>query len=249
MPLLVIVGIYATLCVALYLGQRSLLYLPPPAVQAAHADALWLESAGLRIKLWAVREGAANAIVYFGGNAEDAAWYVDDLSVLFPDTAVYLMNYRGYGGSGGSPSEAGLLEDAERAFDFVRERHDRVSVIGRSLGSGVAVHLASTRDVHRLVLVTPYDSVENVAKRTFALFPVSWILKDKFDSFAKAAAVRAPTLVLIAERDRVIPLASTQRLLTALPATTAAVTIAGATHDSITDSPEYRQALGTFLAR
>lgn len=247
-PLLAIVAVYAALCAGLYFGQRSLLYFPPAAARTARADVLWLTSDGVRLKLWAVRQQASNAILYFGGNAEDAAWYVDDLSALFPDAALYLVNYRGYGGSGGSPSETALTADAERVFDFVRERHAEVSVIGRSLGSGIAVDLAAKRDVDRLVLVTPYDSVLNVAKKAFALFPVSWLLKDKFDSLAKAGAVRAPTLVLIAGRDRVIPLASTERLLRALPATTARVTIAGATHDSITDSRDYRTALRAFLA-
>jgi alpha-beta hydrolase superfamily lysophospholipase len=247
-PLLLLLGVYAALCAGLYFGQRRLIYLPPPTATSAPAEPWWIERDGTRIKVWVVRPQATDAIVYFGGNAEDVGQYVEDLSALAPNAALYLVNYRGYGGSGGSPSETALLGDAEAIFDRVRKMHTAVSVIGRSLGSGVAVHLAAVRDVHKLVLITPFDSVETIAARAFAFFPVRWLLKDKFDSFAKAGRVRAPTLVLIAGLDDAIPRASTERLVTALnPPTIERLIIPGATHDSIADTREYADALRRFL--
>src|SRR6185295_12273004 len=138
-----------------------------------------------------------------------------------------------YGGSTGAPSEIALLADAEALFDQVRAGHPRVAVIGRSLGSGIAMHLASVRDVSKLVLVTPYDSLVRVAQRHFALVPVSWLLKDTFDSFSKASKVRAPVLMLLAEHDRVIPRAHSERLATAFaPGQVEVRQLAGTNHDS-----------------
>jgi pimeloyl-ACP methyl ester carboxylesterase len=236
------------MCAGLYVGQRSLLYYPTPESQSARANVLRLETAGATLKVWHIAHGSDHAILYFGGNAEDVAWNIEPFAALFPESDVYLVNYRGYGGSSGSPSEIGLLEDAEAVYDRIRGSHTAVSVIGRSLGSGVAVHVASVRDVDRLVLVTPYDSVMAVAQDLYALFPVALMLEDTFDSYSKAGTIKVPTLVLLAEHDRVIPHKHSDRLVTALsPAHIQAQTIQGTDHDSIASSPVYGQALHHFL--
>jgi pimeloyl-ACP methyl ester carboxylesterase len=239
--------VYAVLCGGLYIGQRSLLYYPTPESHSTAANVLRLETAGATLKVWRIAHGSDHAILYFGGNAEDVAWNIEPFTALFPESDVYLVNYRGYGGSTGSPSEAALLEDAEAVYDRARANHSTVSVIGRSLGSGVAVHVASVRDVRRIVLVTPYDSVMNVAKAQFAIFPVALLLEDKFDSYSKAGALDMPTLLLLAEHDRVIPRRHSERLVTALPSGVRVQTIPGTNHDSIADSAAYRQALHDFL--
>jgi uncharacterized protein len=239
---------YAAVCGALYAGQRALLYYPTPESQSTHARAVRIPTRGAELKVWHVESSGERALLYFGGNSEDVGWNVDAFAAAFPNTDVYLVNYRGYGGSTGSPSEPALLADAEAVFDHVRGRHPRVAVIGRSLGSGVAVHLAGVRDVSKLALVTPYDSIARVAQRHFPIAPVAWLLRDTFDSFGKAAKVRAPVLVLLAEHDRVIPRARTERLVTAFrPGQAEVRTIAGTDHDSIASSPDYRSALAAFL--
>src|SRR5690606_21291127 len=169
-------------------------------------------------------------------------------SEALPNGSLYLVNYRGYGGSTGSPSEEALLEDAEAVFDHVRMRHRRVTVIGRSLGSGIAVHLAAVRDLHQVVLVTPFDSVESVAQRRLPIFPVSLLLRDKFDSLARAREVDEPTLVLSAERDLVVPADHTRRLIEAFDREQVrALTIGGTSHASIIFSPIYRAVLDACL--
>jgi pimeloyl-ACP methyl ester carboxylesterase len=240
--------VYVALCAVLFLSQRSMLYFPRPESSHTRAEVLRFDSAGVTLKIWHLARTGERAILYFGGNAEDVAWNIDEYAAMFPDSAVFLVNYRGYGGSAGAPSEAALLADAEAVFDYVRARHPRVAVIGRSLGSGVAVHLASVRDVDKLVLVTPYDSVESIAKAYFSLFPVSLLLRDKYDSFGRAAKIKAPILLLVAEHDSIIPRAHSDRLATAFtPALARVQVIAGATHDSIGNFPEYRRALRDFL--
>jgi uncharacterized protein len=240
--------IYAVICGALYAAQRSLLYFPTPESHSVQAEILQVETNGAVLKVWHVQSTGERAILYFGGNSEDVGWNIEGFAAAFPNTDVYLVNYRGYGGSTGAPSEAALLADAEAVFDEVRRRHPRVAVIGRSLGSGVAVHLAARRDVSKLALVTPYDSVTRVAQRHFAFVPVAWLLRDKFDSLGKAHSVRAPVLVLLAEQDRVIPRAHSERLVAAFAPGQAEVrTFAGTDHDSIASAPEYHAALAAFL--
>jgi pimeloyl-ACP methyl ester carboxylesterase len=174
---------------------------------------------------------------------------VADFAAAFPDRAVYLVNYRGYGGSTGRPSEAALLSDAVATYDWVAARHDRIAVVGRSLGSGVAVALAAQRPVDRLVLVTPFDSIANVAADHFPFFPVRWLLRDRYDSLQRIGEVRAPVLVLIAEHDEVVRRARSDALIAAIPADIRhTVLIRGATHNDISSFPAYWQTLQNFLA-
>src|SRR5260370_41081884 len=92
----------------------------------------------------------SHALIYFGGNAEDVSLNMPSLSAGFPDSAIYLLHYRGYGGSSGRPSEGALFADALTLFDQVHSKHPDVDVVGRSLGSGIAVYVASLRPVTRL---------------------------------------------------------------------------------------------------
>jgi hypothetical protein len=242
------VALYAALCAVLYFTQAYLLYHPTLETDSARAAVLRLQAGDATLKIWHVAQPGDRALVYFGGNADDAAAFIDDFTEWFPDRSLYLVNYRGYGGSGGLPSEKALLADAELLFDTIAQQHSSIDVVGRSLGSGVAVHLATTRPVHRLVLVTPYDSILSVAQRHFALIPVSWLLIDTFDSLSKAELVRSPVLVVTAEHDRLIPHAHTKRLVAKLREDLVAVIeIEGTNHDSVVRAPPYRAALEAFL--
>jgi pimeloyl-ACP methyl ester carboxylesterase len=150
------------------------------------------------------------------------------------------MHYRGYGGSSGTPSEAALFADAIELFDKVHAEHERVAVVGRSLGSGIAVHLATVRPVSRLVLVTPYHSLQAVASHQYRYFPVRWLLRDKYESFRYAEHVTAPTLVVAAEHDEIIPRWSTDALYAHFREGVASlVIVANSGHNTISDSPEY----------
>ena len=183
---------------------------------------------------------AKGALIYFGGNAEDVSYSLPGLANAFPDHAVYLLHYRGYGGSTGTPSEAAIIKDALTLFDKVHAEHKNIVVVGRSLGSGVAVQLASQRPVARLVLVTPYDSIAEIAARQFPVFPVRWLLRDKFESYKYAPQITVPTLIIAAEHDEVIPRASTDALFNSFRARVAVFKVIARTgHNTISDSPEY----------
>src|SRR5690606_28414209 len=105
--------------------------------------------------------------------------------------------------------------DALALFDHVRESHATVSLVGRSLGSAVAVHVASQREVSRLVLITPFDSFVSVGRAHFPLFPIRWLLRERHDAASRAGLVRAPVLALIAAEDEIIPRASAEALVAA----------------------------------
>jgi pimeloyl-ACP methyl ester carboxylesterase len=238
--------LYGAACAALFFFQRSLIYFPQPASAPSRAATMQLPGPdGAVLVSVLAREGGA-ALVYFGGNAEDVSASLPELAQAFPQRSLYLLHFRGYGGSAGAPSEAGLLDDARALFDKVHASHPDVLAMGRSLGTGLAVRLAAERPVSRLVLVTPYDSLQALAAQQFPLFPVRWLLRDKFDSGLHAPRIAVPTLIVAAEHDEVIPRESTEQLHRRFaPGVATMRVVPRSGHNSISDSPAYTQALAT----
>ena len=241
---------YTLFCGFLYINQRSLLYYPtPPAPPAADRDVLVLENEGQALRILLANQASPRALMYFGGNAENVAFSVPELQELFPGHALYIPHYRGYGGSSGRATEAALFSDGLALFQAVSPKHDSVVVMGRSLGTAVAVYLASRKPVDSLVLVTPFDSMTELASTYYPLVPVHLLLKDKFNSRSRAAAIDAPTLLLIAERDEVIPRKNSDRLAAAFqPGLAKIIVVPGAGHNTIETSPLYAEALQTFVS-
>jgi uncharacterized protein len=241
---------YGLICLLLYLAQDRLLYLPTPDSAPPGAQALRIERGAITLKLWELHGTAQPALIYFGGNAEDVGADIPDFDAAFPERAVYLVNYRGYGGSSGRPSEAALIADAQAIYDSLRTRHDPIAVIGRSLGSGVAVALAARRPVERLILVTPFDSLANVAADHFFWLPVRHLMRDRYDSAARIGQVRAPTLLVVAEHDEVVRRARSDALIAAVsPPLRHTLLVPGATHNDVSFHPLYFRSLREFLYR
>jgi len=246
--LVALVGIlavaYLAAGAALFFFQRSLIYFPQPAPGGSPAQRMSLAAEGAQVFVSVRPHPGPNALIYFGGNAEDASASLPMLSAAFADRAIYSMHYRGYGGSSGTPSEDALQKDALLLFDKVHAEHPNIIVMGRSLGSGMAVRLASQRTVARLVLATPFESLAGVAASQFPYFPVRWLLMDKYDSGRYAPRVTAPTLIIAAELDEVIPRWSTEQLYARFPKGAATITvIPGGGHNTLSDHPLYLEAL------
>jgi pimeloyl-ACP methyl ester carboxylesterase len=234
------IAFYAAVCVALFAFQRSLIYYPQPRSNHIGSTLLTLtvETATVHVSTHP-RPGQA-ALIYFGGNAEDVSQDIPDLAEAFPDSAIYALHYPGYGGSSGSPSQQAIFSAALALFDRVHAEHPDVSVVGRSLGSGVAVWIGSQRPVARLILVTPFDSLADAAAGQYPLVPVRWLLRDKFDSWRYAPKVTAPTRMIVAENDELVPRSSSDRLSTRFQNGIASfVVIPKAGHNTIQDSPGY----------
>ena len=232
--------LYAAVCLVVFVYQRSLMYFPQPAANRVGITSMALKTpAGTAVVLTRPRPGP-EALLYFGGNAEDVSLDMPDLAATFPEHSLYLFNYPGYGGSPGRPSERAMVDGALALFDRVHAEHPKVVVIGRSLGSGVAIHLASMRPVSRLVLITPFDSFADPAAAAYPYFPARWLLRDKFESWRYAPNVTAPTRIIVAANDEIIPRSSTDRLRTRFkPGIVSYVVIPGVGHNSISSNAEY----------
>ena len=231
---------YLGACAALFFFQRSLIYFPQPSMLGAAAPRIQLPVQGAELQIAVRPRPGPDAVIYFGGNAEDVSASLPSFSTAFARHALYLMHYRGYGGSSGSPSEVALHADALKLFDKVRAQHPNVVIVGRSLGTGVALRLATQRPVSRLVLVTPYDSLEDLAAAQFPYFPVRWLLSDKYDSGRYAPLVTAPTTLVAAEHDEVIPRWSTDRLHARFGQGIARlIVLPGTGHNTISNHPLY----------
>ena len=242
--------LYLALCGLLYAKQDQLLYPGTSDLNPAGFTSFRIQSGSATLKIWALHADAGPALLYFGGNGEDLGADLADFDQAFPDRAIYFMNYRGYGGSTGSPSEAALIADAQATYDVIRKTHDKIAIMGRSLGSGVAVGLAATREVEKVVLVTPFDSIANVAAARFSWAPVRWLIKDAFDSVKRMAAVRAPVLAVIAERDESIGRAHSDALLAAIPATLRhSIVVPNGTHNDLGDYQQYLATVRNFLEK
>jgi len=191
-------------------------------------------------------------VIYFGGNAEEASWLLEEGER--PQNWAWLaVNYRGYGWSEGSPGEQAMAADARRIYDWTQLRsdieHSRIVAFGRSLGSGVAVRLASERPLAGVVLATPFDSLESVAKRHYPLAPVSLMLRHRFDSLALAPRIGVPMLCIVAERDSIVPAEHARRLFAAWQGDKRLVSIANADHNDVSESAAFWRETGNFLSR
>ena len=244
---LLILLIYLCAAAYLFFVQRSLLYFPPPPNHHGYPEESFLFEEA-RVQVIVLNKGHQNAILYFGGNAEAVERNAPSFMKNFPNHMLYLMQYRGYGNSTGEPTEANLYADSLIVFDKIKQRHHSISVIGRSLGSGVATYLAANRKIHKLALITPYDSIEAMAQSLFPLFPMSILLQDKYNALAHAQQIKAPTLLLIAENDQTIPLAHSQKLANAFAYFQAlSVIIPDSNHNNISYHPLYITQLQQFI--
>jgi len=234
--------------IILYIFQRNLIYFPTSDIAHGFKSEVFTNE-GEKINVITLNENKQKAILYFGGNAEAVIYNANSFLQIFPEHTVYLVNYRGYGGSSGSPSEKGLYEDATYIYDALIKRHSGISVIGRSLGSGIATYLASTRDIDKLVLVTPFDSIQKVAQKRFPIYPMSILLKDKYDSRSNVKNIKARTLVLIAQNDEIIPLLNSQNLIKAFAKEDVTVkTISNSGHNDLSEHKQYYGTLIDFMS-
>jgi pimeloyl-ACP methyl ester carboxylesterase len=234
---------YVGLCLMFFFFQRSFIYMPTP-VAPAHAAAITLEVPGATLRVSCHSMDGTKALVYFGGNAEDVAFTLPELAERFPDRAIYALHYRGYSGSTGHPAEAAMRNDALALFRTVHDRHADVIVVGRSLGSSLAIQLAAEGHVSRLVLIAPFESILKIAQRTAPFLPMGLLLRDPWQSWRYAPRVSCPTLILAASHDEIVPMGDTRRLLEAFrPGVATLLVIQGAGHNSVSDAAEFWEAL------
>ena len=237
----------------MYAAQDSLIFHPQRISETQReaiarresVHSLFIHAAdGTRLHAWHVKGDPL--ILYFGGNAEEVSWMLDDAARRAPGVGWLLVDYRGYGSSEGSASEKALVADALRWYDHFRSA-ERIYVFGRSLGSGVAVQLAAHRPVAGVILVAPFDSLVEVGKRHYPFLPVGWLLKHRFDSAALAPKMKAPLLCIVASHDEIIPAEHAKRLYDAWGGPRQWIGVEGAGHNSTDGAVNYWPSIVRFL--
>jgi len=216
--------LWVSIVLAAYFGQRKLMYFPdrtrvPPAAaglvgvveRALHA------ADGERILAWYGKaEPGQPTLLYFHGNGGSLFARAERVRrFMAAGWGVYMMTYRGYGGSSGRPSEVANLADARLAYDDVRAQGvpaERLVLYGESLGTGIAARLATERPAAGLVLEAPFTSAVAVGTVAYPFLPVSLLLIDRYETNACITSVRMPLLILHGERDRTIPVAMGREL-------------------------------------
>lgn len=239
----------------MYLRQDSFIFHPTAARHEKHyydkvAD-YHLERGPVNLRGWLVNPVFVREklLIYYGGNAEDIFFNIEEYSDV--QAATLFVAYRGYGPSCGKPGEAELFADALAVFDDVVATYKpkEIYLLGRSLGSGVACHVAAHRPVQGTVLVTPYDSIENVAKSQYPWLPVGFLLKHRFASLEVLAFIHCPLLIIYGGRDRVIDPARTENLIRHINGKKEVVLIAEADHGTIEMYHDYWSSILRFLHR
>jgi fermentation-respiration switch protein FrsA (DUF1100 family) len=249
---------YGGLVALMYVAQRAFMYFPetartpPAAAGLPQAEEVILASAdGERLLAWHVPPQADKPIIiYFHGNGGALRYRAARFRALVADgTGLLALSYRGYGGSSGYPSEAGLLADAAAAYAFAATRcpGERIALWGESIGSGVAVAIAGEHRIGALILEAPFTSAADVAAAALPFLPVRLLMKDQFRSDLRIKNVTAPILVLHGDADRVVPIAQGERLFALAPEPKRFVRFAGAGHEGL-DEFGALDAVRAFLA-
>lgn len=256
--------LWLTLTAAVAANQRRLVFNPciKPEVESPRSSGHRTRPIVLRAKdgtrlcgwlLTPLVPGPRPAVMYFGGRSEEVSWVARDAGKLFPGMTVLAMNYRGYGQSHGAPDELHMIEDGCTLFDWLAALGQvdaaRIAVVGRSLGSGVAVQVAKERPVHSVVLITPYDSILAIAKRRFRVMPIEYMLRHRFESIKYAPSLKAPTYVLRAFEDDVVPHSHTDQLVAKLATLVGDDTVPGSDHMNIPYLEATQALIAGFLTR
>ncbi|WP_420993055.1 alpha/beta hydrolase [Cupriavidus sp. 30B13] len=194
------------------------------------------------------QEGVRDLLFYLPGRGEDVLVTMQYLAWLPPRVGFATMDYRGVGHSDGAPSEAAAVADASQFLLHLRRVFPgtRVHVVGRSLGTGVAIQLADLQDFESLQLITPYDSLLEIVRKRFPLVPLRQLMRHHFDSISHCKKVVQSTKVLLAERDDVVPHECSERLMAAWPMPVAQQTMPGTDHFTIIERPDTWRALAAF---
>ena len=245
--LLLGVTAYTGLCLFFFFTQRSFIYFPRQR-QNKSTEILKVDTPQTVIECSVHNLQSEHAILYFGGNAEDVSSSLPEYSLELSDVALYMMHYRGYGGSTGKPQEHALREDSLAVYNYIRARHSKILFVGRSLGSSIAIGLAAQVNPAGLILVTPLDSIQNIARKVVPFLPIKLLMKDPYLSIQFAPHIRCPTLVLAASEDEIVPVKNMLRLVNKIPSElTTLRTIPETNHNSISATTLYWSTIRRFL--
>ncbi|MBR0697998.1 alpha/beta hydrolase [Bradyrhizobium lablabi] len=245
--LIVAAVIYLAGLSVLFLRQREILFPVPPVGRTAPDAAGFPEAEehvltttdGKKVIVWHVPAKPGHRVVlFFPGNGDVLAGLVARFKGIISDgTGLVGLSYRGYAGSSGSPSEPGLLLDAEAAYRFATSRYSANQIVawGFSLGTGPAVAIAAKHPVGKLILEAPFTSAADIARARYRIVPVGLLMRDQFHSDRRIARVTAPLLIMHGASDPVIPISFGERLFALAHEPKQFVRFPGGGHENLDD--------------
>lgn len=233
-----IVLTYLSILAFLFFFQRGLQYMPQGKIDKiadGFEEKFLVTADGVRILTWyKVPKKDEKIILYLHGNYGN----LTDRSAQFEDFVkdgfgVLGVSYRGYFGSGGKPTEAGLIKDGEAALKFLLDQGflpKDIVLFGESLGSGIVVQLASRFEVFAVILESPFSSVTSVAQKRYWFAPIGLLLLDKYNSIKFAPKIASPVLIFHGTEDRVVPFEEGKKLFDAINSPKKFIEVQGAGH-------------------
>jgi len=257
--LFVIAAIAIGIPAAAWLAQDRLIFFPQPVASTthlpAHAAPLTVIAAdGTQLRGWMAKGDAVPApvVIYFGGNAEEVSWTLAD--ARWPrEWTIVAVNYRGYGGSEGTPGERELSADALAIYDAVAAREgvdrSRIVTFGRSLGTALATHVAALRPIAGVVLVSPYDSLAAIGNHHYPWLPVSLLLRHRFDAQGDARQNQMPLLAIVAGSDTIIPVERSRALYDAWAGPKRWHVVPRTDHNTLGATADFWDGVTRFLAQ
>jgi hypothetical protein len=246
---LILAGLYIFAVGVTYVFQRNLLYHPDPALHAPDPNGLPVQVVRLTtrdgehlIAWWLPPKVGEPSILYFGGNGDSLIGEIDRLRIIAnAGVGVLAIAYRGYSGSSGHPTEAGLHVDAEAAYAWLVARYPPSMIVidGHSLGTGVAVRLAADHPARALVLESPFTSATDVAAGMLPWAPVQLLMQDRFESDRWIGKAHMPVLIAHGDRDGTVPYALGERLFALANQPKRFVRMPGGGHDDLPERGVY----------
>tara|TARA_R110000868_G_scaffold411733_1_gene708249 strand:+ start:81776 stop:82585 length:810 start_codon:yes stop_codon:yes gene_type:complete len=212
--------IYIVVCAAMYFIQDKLIFPAKAAPQNISTEGEVfispLDNIKLESKIFKSDDENADVVILFTGNAQNALLVGKNIFEGYNEKShIATMNYRSYGRSEGNPTQETLFADALAFTQYIKTTFpkSKMYIMGISLGTGVATYVAANLNVDGVLLFTPYDSLLKIAKIDYPYLPTSWLLKHPFNSLEYIQKITAPTAIMIAENDTVIPHVSTKNLI------------------------------------
>ena len=208
---------YIVVIIFVYFYQRNLLYHPSEnnyqndTIQFNHQEIFIKVNDEIKLKSWIINKDLKNfkTLVFFHGNAGDLSNRIYKLNELDKlNINILLISWRGFSGNEGYPTEKNLYEDAEAAIKWLNKKkvsNSQIILYGESLGTGVAVEIASKNNFNSIILESPFTSIENSAKIYYPYLPVSFLLKDRYDSIGKIKKINSPILIMHGRKDDIVP--------------------------------------------
>ena len=208
---------YIVVIIFVYFYQRNLLYHPSEnnyqndTIQFNYQEIFIKVNDEIKLKSWIINKDLKNfkTLVFFHGNAGDLSNRIYKLNELDKlDINILLISWRGFSGNEGYPTEKNLYEDAEAAIKWLNKKkvsNSQIILYGESLGTGVAVEIASKNNFNSIILESPFTSIENSAKIYYPYLPVSFLLKDRYDSISKIKKINSPILIMHGRKDDIVP--------------------------------------------